>query len=78
MVTLVRCKLCNKHKASVLLNPLCKGSAKAAVEAYIEGTSFVKELSIDRHLRLINYMYFPLTTKLQAFKYLNIRMPIFE
>lgn len=41
MVTFVWCKLCAKHKASILLNPLCKGSAKTAVEAYINGTNFV-------------------------------------
>ena len=49
MVTLVWCKLCAKHKASILLNPLCKGSAKTAVEAYINGTNFVKKSNIDRH-----------------------------
>ena len=48
--------------SSVLLNPLCKGNAKAAVEAYIKGTSFVKEFNIDQHLLLIDSMYFSVTT----------------
>ena len=37
-------------KASILLNPLCKGSAKAAVEAYINGTNFVKKSNIHCQL----------------------------
>ena len=41
MVTFVWCKLCAKHKAAILSNPLCKGSAKTGVEAYINGTNFV-------------------------------------
>ena len=49
MVTFVWCKLNAKHKAVILANPLYKGSAKTAVEAYIKGTYFVKKCTIDRH-----------------------------
>ena len=49
MVTLVWCKICAKHKESILSNPLCKGSARAAVESYIKGTNVVKKSNIQRH-----------------------------
>ena len=48
MVKLVWCKLCAKHK--ILLNLLCKGSAEAAVEAYVNGTNFVKKSNIHCQL----------------------------
>lgn len=50
MVTFVWCKLCAKHKTVILANPLCKGSAKKSVEAYINGTNCVTKWNIDRHL----------------------------
>eukprot|EP00112_Aurelia_sp_Birch-Aquarium-sp1_P010898 Seg2305.5 transcript_id=Seg2305.5/GoldUCD/mRNA.D3Y31 product="Zinc finger protein 862" protein_id=Seg2305.5/GoldUCD/D3Y31 len=50
MVTFIWCKLCAKHKDAILRNPLCKGNAKTAVEAYINGTNFVSKWNIDRHL----------------------------
>ena len=50
MVTFIWCKLCAKHKDAILRNPLCKGNAKTAVEAYINGTNYVSKWNIDRHL----------------------------
>ena len=40
----------SKHNASYLLNLLCKGSAKADFEAYINGTNFVKKSNIHCQL----------------------------
>ena len=40
----------SKHNASYLLNLLCKGSAKADFEAYINGTNFVKNSNIHCQL----------------------------
>ena len=49
MVTFVWCKICAKHKESILSNPLCKGSPRAAVESYIKGTNLMKKSNIQRH-----------------------------
>ncbi len=51
MVTSVWCKLCAKHKDVILSNPLCKGNARKAIEAYIVGTNVVSKWNIDRHLQ---------------------------
>ena len=58
MVTFVWCKLCAKHKTVILANPLCKGSAKKSVEAYINGTNCVTKWNIDRHLEGKSLYYF--------------------
>ncbi len=50
MVTSIWCKLCAKHKNVILSNPLCKGSAKKAVETYIVGTNYISKWNIERHL----------------------------
>ena len=45
------CKLCAKHKHIILSNPACKGSARTALEAYINGTNFVSKWNIEWHLQ---------------------------
>ena len=50
-VNFVWCKLCTKHKVVILSNPSCKGSARIAVQSYINGTNFVSKWTIDRHLQ---------------------------
>ena len=37
MVVSIWCKLCSKHKNVILSNPLCKGSARKAIESYVNG-----------------------------------------
>ena len=50
-VNFVWCKLCAKHKNIILSNPCCKGSARTAIESYINGTNFVSKWNIERHLQ---------------------------
>ena len=57
-VTFVWCKLCAKHKTVILSNPLCKGSARKSVEAYINGTNSVSKWNIDRHLEGKSFLQF--------------------
>ena len=40
-------KLCSKHKSVILSNPLCKGSARKAIESYVNGTNFDSSNSSD-------------------------------
>ena len=42
----------------ILSNPCCKGSARTAVESYINGTNFVSKWNIERHLQGIIEFYF--------------------
>ena len=55
-VNQIWCKLCAKHKQIILSNPACKGSARTALEAYINGTIFVSKWNIERHFKVNRYM----------------------
>ena len=37
----------SKHKSVILSNPLCKGSARKAIESYVNGTNFNSSNSSD-------------------------------
>ena len=40
-------KLCSKQKSVILSNPLCKGSARKAIESYVNGKNFDFSTSSD-------------------------------
>ena len=50
-VTFVWCKLCAKHKDAILIRPQCKGSARKALQQYIEGTTYVSKWNMERHIQ---------------------------
>ena len=77
MMVLIWCKLCSKHKSVILPNPLCKGSARKAIESYVYGTNFDSsnssdsdsssefELDIDKLQQL--FVYFAFSAKTMPF-----------
>ena len=46
------CKLCAKHKETILADPTLKGSVKASAKAFIDGTNVVTKYQV------INVFYF--------------------
>ena len=46
----VWCKLCSKHKDSILKNPFLKGKAKIDALNYTKLVTFVKKCNVERHL----------------------------
>ena len=76
VVCFIWCKLCAKHKTAVLANPLCKGKARLAVEAYVSGTNFVSKWNIDCDLNGEYYtcsiiLYYQNKVFLKLFSLLN-------
>ena len=49
-VTRVWCKLCRKHSKDIQSHPTCKGPARRAMLAYVDGTSYVAKCNVMRHL----------------------------
>ena len=50
LVTKVWCKLCAKQSKAIQSHPTCKGPARKAMLAYVNGTSYVAKCKIMRHL----------------------------
>ena len=45
-VNFIWCKLCAKHKETILANPALKGSIKASVKAFVDGTNVVTKYQV--------------------------------
>lgn len=50
-VVFVWCKICRENENAIKLHPSCRGSARAAMLAYVHGTSFVTKCNVLRHLK---------------------------
>ena len=49
-VTKVWCKLCRRHSKDIQSHPTCKGPARKAMLAYVDGTAYVAKCNVMRHL----------------------------
>ncbi len=49
-VNFVWCKVCAGNKDSLLSHSNCKGAVKRALNAYINGTTYVTKHNVNRHL----------------------------